>query len=105
MGKKSRQGDLRIEAIEKIPKDAKKLGNMVIAEGETTGHKHQVRPVQGQVEVFELNDVKYVEVAKGGMAELIHEEHGTIELPEGIHEIKIQRQYDYQKEAAARVRD
>lgn len=105
MGNKSRQGDLRIEAVEKIPKDAKKIDSFVIAEGETTGHKHQVRPVKGQVTIFETPQVKYVEVEKGGMAELIHEEHGTINLPEGVHEIKIQKQYDYLKEQARRVAD
>lgn len=106
IGNKSRQGDLRIEVVDKIPKDAKKVDSLVIAEGETTGHKHQVRPIQGTITIYDMPQmVKYVEVPKGGMAELIHEEHGTIQLPEGVHQISIQKQYDYLKEQARRVAD
>jgi len=88
-----RQGDVGIIAAN-LPKDAVRKevnGPIILAYGEVTGHCHQIRDTQN-VELYEKDGVVYVHVL-GKSASLTHEEHGTIELPKGTHEIRIQREY------------
>ena len=87
--------------------------NLVLAEGEVTGHMHEL--VGGKVQ-----DIKECTVPPrrqdarvrglrgmgvGDMlltieetAELIHPEHNTVQLPEGDYVVLIQREYDDQKD-------
>jgi hypothetical protein len=67
-----------------------KLPHLVLAEGEVTGHKHQIS--KGKAELYERDGVLYLKVLSP-TALLTHEEHGPIELPQGNFEIKIQRTY------------
>src|SRR3954463_14751542 len=90
-----RQGDLLIATVDAIPSDAtpveRERGRCVLAKGETTGHEHAVP--EPNVEHFRSGDKQYLDVGAEG-ASLVHEEHGTIDLEPGKHEITVQREYE-----------
>jgi hypothetical protein len=97
------QGDVCIEIIDTIPQKAKRIDDMVLKHGEVTGHKHEL---VGDVQIFELDGVKYFAVGSDG-ATLTHQEHQPItfapktiaRLAAGVFE------YDYETEEAKRVID
>lgn len=83
------QGDVFLQEIKEIPVDAKKSSDLVLAEGEVTGHKHILR---GQtVQVFRDGEKAFVNAGEGTV--LVHDEHKEIELPKGKYEVQIQREY------------
>lgn len=95
MREQIRQGDVLLEEIkngneslkDKIPiaKDSK-----VLAYGEKTGHSHILT---GDVNFYNTgNDQVICQV--NGSAQLIHEEHGHIDVPKGEYLVIIQREFD-----------
>jgi hypothetical protein len=84
-----RQGDVLI-----IPSNTSatgtKLPHLTLAEGEVTGHRHQIS--NGEAELFERDGVLYLKVLSP-MAIFTHEEHAQITIPQGNWEIRIQREY------------
>lgn len=98
------QGDLLLisvaEAGTGAPVAPDQDGSVVLARGEATGHRHRFELGSG-VTMFrddalarEIPDGLYigtVEVPAGG-GKLLHEEHGTIALPEGTYIARRQRQ-------------
>jgi hypothetical protein len=88
-----RQGDILLVEADAVPMGARRLervgGNVVIADGEVTGHKHQIR--SNDVDMFEFGTQRWLEVR--APAALVHEEHATIELRTGIYTIVRQREY------------
>jgi hypothetical protein len=97
-----RQGDILIvPAI--IPDDAvkverKKGQDLIVAEGEATGHHHRIAN-QAVVE-FTRGKQRYLRVPELGttttdkkLALLEHEEHDTLTIPPGDHMIINQREY------------
>ena len=87
-----RQGDVLLISNAEIPEEKRKLCHSVLAEGEVTGHKHQV--TEGDVELYEdvVGNI-YLKVFSLD-AKITHEEHGLINLPKGDYEVQIQREYD-----------
>lgn len=71
-------------------------GNVVLAEGEATGHAHRVRSI-GAVVLWMIAAKRYLQVLQ--TATLDHEEHGKIDLDPGWYEVRRQREFD-----AGRVR-
>lgn len=63
----------------------------VLAEGEVTGHSHRFA-VPTEADIFKAGESLYVDVLVDD-AELIHQEHGTIRLPRGAYQVRIQREY------------
>jgi len=97
-----RQGDLLFRRIEQLPANLKRLQSNVIAEGETTGHKHRL--VGQQVQVFEdAQAQKFIQLLEP--AELVHEEHNTINLDIGNYVVVQEREFDPFSEAIRRVAD
>ncbi len=92
MLKPFRQGDVLL-----IPtRDETLVGDvcqphLVLAEGEATGHRHQI--TAGQAELFDRHGTLYLRVISE-TARLTHEEHGVIDLPQGIWQVQIQREYE-----------
>jgi hypothetical protein len=92
-----RQGDVLLRRVSEIPDGllpvALDKGRVVLAYGEVTGHAHAV---VGDVELL-ASDLKEMEVrflrVESEMAEVVHEEHGTITLPVGDYEVVRQREY------------
>ncbi len=91
-----RHGDVLLFKIDKLPKKAKqkKKDNLVLAEGEVTGHAHRI--LSGAVLYSLLNEdteERFLEVT-AKTAPLTHEEHAKIEVPEGCYKVLIQREYE-----------
>ena len=84
-----RQGDLLITRIKEIPKGAKKQDNRILAEGEATGHMHEL----DLGEVYEKNGTLYFRVPEGQVATLNHPEHGAMTFETGEYKVIRQREY------------
>ena len=82
-----RHGDVILEKISKKIR-GKKTDAEILAYGETTGHKHVLK---GQLAVMKSPQGKTIEVLED--AQLVHEEHDTLEIPKGTYRIRIQREY------------
>ncbi len=85
-----RQGDLFFAQVKAIPKLARQVPHLTLAEGEITGHSHRIAE-SGTATLFADADEFYVDVPES--ARVIHEEHGTIDLSQGIYRVWRQREY------------
>ena len=102
-----RQGDVLIQRIRSLPKDAKKLarenGRVVLVHGEATGHHHSLsEPNCALYDSAAEIGVTFLEVQEA-MAALTHQEHSTINLEPGIY--KVIRQREYSPQEIRNVRD
>ena len=99
-----RQGDVLIERIKEIPKQAKVVprenGRVILAHGEATGHAHAIE--DEKVKLLEDSGATFLEVQEA-IAMLKHEEHSTIEIPKGNY--RVIRQREYSPEAIRNVMD
>lgn len=94
-----RQGDILIVSIDSIPLDAKSRKSLVLAEGEVTGHLHEL----DSGEVYEKDGVLYFRVSDEKLSTLLHPEHKAITFEPGTY--KVVRQREYQPSGWRRVRD
>ena len=99
------QGDLLIERVADIPVSGRLVdpgpdGAAVLAEGETTGHRHAVydRVVMFRDDAL-AHDIPnglyagHLQV-DGPCARIQHEEHGAITLPKGTYRVRRQRELE-----------
>jgi hypothetical protein len=84
-----RQGDVLL-IPSKVSPIGTKLLHLTLAEGEVTGHRHQIS--RGEAELFKENGTLYLKVLSP-KAILTHEEHADVTIPQGNWEIRIQREY------------
>ncbi len=84
-----RQGDLLIIAVEDIPAKAKKLDHLILAEGEKTGHLHQL----DHGAVYEKDEYLYFQVPSLSEVTLTHPEHGAVVFTPGRYKVIRQREY------------
>jgi len=99
------QGDVPILRVGAIPADARPTKNRRVAEGETTGHNHEVR---GEVQMYENLAGFYFEVATSKKVEIVHTpggEHATIEMTPGLYFVPREAQVEYDGEKERRVLD
>ena len=94
-----RQGDILIVKVDNIPLDATKRNSRILAEGETTGHLHEL----DYGEVYEKDGVLYFKVSSEKPSTLLHPEHKAITFEPGAY--KVVRQREYQPSGWRRVRD
>jgi len=73
-----RQGDVILTPVPKI--EGEKKPHLTLAEGEVTGHSHQI--IEGQAELYEKDGTLYL--------------HHAIAIPEGNWMVRIQREYEPQ---------
>lgn len=86
-----RQGDVLLVKCAGLPPKVEKESNCVLAEGEVTGHKHQIH--ESAILWRGTRGRRYVEVTAPS-ATLVHEEHGPISLPgPAVYEVVRQREY------------
>jgi hypothetical protein len=88
-----RQGDVLLVAVPELPDGARpqpRHGRLVLAEGEATGHAHAIETPDARE--FRVGDERFVLVRSA--AQLIHEEHATIDLPPATYRVVIQREYE-----------
>lgn len=97
-----RHGDVMIEEIPKLPGGHKRsLPHRVLAHGEVTGHRHQIREAAGSA-LYEMPTHLLLEVTDDFVT-LVHEEHKPIQLKRGIY--KVWRQREYSPEEIRTIRD
>ncbi len=96
-----RQGEIIISKINVLPSNLIKKGNKILAEGETTNHKHEI--TQGEAELYEHEGTLFLKASKE--VELTHPDHNTITLPKGNYRIEIQREYTIGNEKYRKVTD
>lgn len=122
--KTARQGDVMLVRVDSlptglIPTERDRLGRIVLAHGEKSGHGHAIR--NPFVASFRLEGtrpdptgvsggVDYIEVGGSEAATLNHEyesgqmaDHHPIELPPGVYKVALQREYS--PEAIVRAQD
>lgn len=87
-----RQGDIFIETARRVPDGAAQQPHLTLADGELTGHSHRVANPDTAL-LFEHDGELFLQVI-ADRAEIIHEEHGTIELLRGDYRVWRQREYD-----------
>ena len=88
-----RQGDVLLVEVHEIPEEAEpepRSGRIVLAEGEATGHAHAIH--ERDARTFTYEGERFL--LTRSKAQLIHEEHGPIEVPQGSWRIVIQREYE-----------
>ena len=85
-----RHGDLLIRKVSSIPKTAILTSTNIIAEGELTGHNHQI---VGSHQVFETLDKQLYFQAEDHVL-IKHPDHNTLEIPTGHYIVEHQRRYN-----------
>lgn len=84
-----RQGDVLLKPTQSIKGEP--LPHGVLAEGELTGHKHQIS--EGIAKLYQKDLALYLRVVSD-VAVLSHEEHEPVKIPQGDWIIHIQREYE-----------
>jgi len=96
-----RQGDVLIRKTNAIPVNAHRRSDLILAEGEATGHCHKVADPT-TAELFEQGETLFLDV-KAEKAIIVHDEHGPITLERGIY--RVWRQREYTPRSSRDVRD
>jgi hypothetical protein len=94
------QGDVLIKKV--LVVKGMKLNHLTLAKGEATGHHHTI--TKGDAELYEHEGTLFLKV-NSETAELTHQEHKVIEIPQGEYEIDIVKEYSHFDEEARRVVD
>lgn len=87
------QGDILFTRVEALPGKAKRQKSRVIAEGEATGHHHEL--MVG--EMYRLDDKVFVVIpddVPDGSTVVVHPEHGPLILSPGVYEVDYQIEVD-----------
>ena len=90
-----RHGDLVFTRIDSLPDGAEGIkhnGELVLAEGEMTGHKHVAYADPANMQAVKQGNVIYISLTIP--APLKHQEHKTIEIPMGNWKMMFQRELD-----------
>ena len=86
-----RQGDVLFRKVERVSDGAKLSEDKILVRGETTGHAHRASK---QLQVF--RDQQTQQMFVSGQGQILHEEHGTLDLDQGTYEVLRQREYNPQ---------
>jgi len=102
------QGDVLIFTNATLPADAKAVqpvhGRVVLAEGEVTGHAHVADLMRFPgTALFESPSGRFLQALTD--IEIVHEEHKTVRVPKGIHQIRIVKEVDPFTEEIRSVKD
>lgn len=90
-----RQGDVLIQAMDTIPEGVGRLKRAVLASGDSTGHRHQIKDHR-TARLYGLPGSSdgdlYLDVI-ADEATLVHPEHEPIVLPRGCYRVWRQREF------------
>lgn len=86
-----RQGDLLIVRVDAIPKQALQRKSRVLAEGEATGHLHEL---DQEANVYSADGVLYFRVHESATSVLTHPEHKPLTFEPGDYRVIRQREYE-----------
>lgn len=98
-----RHGDVILRQVKSVPTDAieKQRGNVVLAEGEITGHCHRIESPAAAL--LEREMARYLVLSD--TCQLRHEEHKALQIGPGCYEIIIEREWDYIEQHRKKVVD
>lgn len=96
-----RHGDVLIQKISALPKEARRLRHRTLAHGELTGHSHQIQESE-RVALWQSRNELFLRI-EAPHATVVHQEHAPIEIPKGIY--RVWRQREYTPERIVVVRD
>jgi hypothetical protein len=96
-----RHGDVLIGQINSLPVGAQKRVGATLAHGELTGHSHRIQQPH-TIQLWVHGNDLFLEVREPS-ANLVHEEHQAIELPQGLY--RVWRQREYRPDAYVEVMD
>jgi len=85
-----RQADLLIVKVSELPEESIKQNHRILAEGEATGHMHEL----DSGEVYEKGGTLFFRVAEDQKTTLKHQEHGPITFEPGVYKVIRQREYE-----------
>ena len=86
-----RQGDILIIRINTIPNTAVQKSSRVLAEGEVSGHLHEL---DQESEVYEEKGVLYFRVNDKTKSVLSHPEHKPLTFEPGVYRVIQQREFE-----------
>lgn len=91
-----RQGDVLIQRVESVPPSARVLKRAVLASGDTTGQRHQVKDRRAARlhAVGEGRETQLFLEVTDDEARVVHPEHGAVCLPRGVYRVWRQREFD-----------
>lgn len=92
MNKPIRHGDVLLVPAKARGTEKKRRGDLIIMEGEQTGHAHRIAD-PGAIELVD-GDTRFLRVLAEAGVSLTHEEHHTLTIPAGDYEIRRQREND-----------
>lgn len=99
------QGDVLLKRIPKLPRGcsevSRKSGQLIIAEGEATGHRHVITDEGARL--LELKGELYLEVATPVV--IHHDEHKPLDILPGIYQVGRAEEHDYIQDMERQVRD
>ena len=112
--RQARQGDVFLQQMAAMPSGATEIkpdgGDVVLAYGEVTGHKHRIRAFMDTgalpARLFDVGDMRFLDVME--TTALVHEEHAPVSLEPGIYRVSkhgIGTQREYSPEAIRSVAD
>ena len=85
-----RQGDLLIVKVKELPEACIKCGHRILAEGEATGHLHEL----DSGELYEKEGILFFSVHEDQKTTLTHPEHGPLIFHPGVYKVIRQREYE-----------
>jgi hypothetical protein len=88
-----RQGDVLIEAIHEIPRELKRIKRLILAAGDSTAQRHQIKE-RGVAQLFQDNQGQLFLVVTAQQAVVVHPEHNPIVLPKGNYRVWRQREFN-----------
>lgn len=96
----ARQGDVLLQTVAVLPEGAQPLplerGRVVLQHGESTGHAHAIASPRAMLYAETGSGSggrRFLVVAGDASVDLVHEEHDTISVPAGVHEILLPSEY------------
>jgi hypothetical protein len=96
-----RQGDVSIVAVTSAPAErvdvARENGRVILADGEVTGHAHVIKATSAALFRDPKLTAVFMTVSGDVPVALEHEEHETIMIPPGDHQIIRRREYSPQE--------
>jgi hypothetical protein len=92
-----RQGDVFVATVDAIPERARRspVPHGILVHGELTGHSHRLEDPRSAALFAGLPGELFLDVPAGG-TRIVHDEHGPIELPQGVYRVWRQREYSPQ---------
>ncbi|HET6251134.1 MAG TPA: hypothetical protein VFE47_25860 [Tepidisphaeraceae bacterium] len=87
-----RQGDVFIEAVDSIPQFLKRYNRLILASGDSTGQRHQIKDRKSAQLYQGAGDDLYL-VVTSDTATVAHPEHAPIDLPKGNYRVWKQREF------------